>query len=142
MGKLTAYIIKPDNTILKKKIKAKDYRINIDGATYVISNKDILLYNGFLGIKRYIFFYNNDPIAVTSDLGIQARNEKVQKLINAGVLGEFLKTNKMDMTLILLVAIVGAIMGAFIGYEIHSSVSAPTKTVIGSFIMAKWGWLI
>lgn len=137
MGKLKVYIIKPDNTIVKKKVKVKDYKINIDNSTYIISNKDILLYNGFLGLSRYIIFYNNEPISITSDIETLAKNEKIQKLINNNLLSQFLKTDKIDMTTMLLMAIIGAIIGAVIGYEIHSSVSSPAKTVIGNFIM---GW--
>ena len=137
MGKLKVYVIKPDNTIIKKKVKVKDYKINIDNATYIISNKDILLYNGFLGLSRYIILYNNEPISITSDIETLAKNEKIQKLINNNLLSQFLKTDKIDMTTMLLMAIIGAIIGAVIGYEIHSSVSSPAKTVIGNFIM---GW--
>ena len=89
---------------VKKKVKVKDYKINIDNSTYIISNKDILLYNGFLGLSRYIIFYNNEPISITSDIETLAKNEKIQKLINNNLLSQFLKTDKIDMTTMLLMA--------------------------------------
>jgi len=135
--KIKALVIYPDNSIKIKKVAVKDYKIEINNETYTLTNNDIMLKSGFFGITRWAIFYKSNPVSITSEIDKLAENEKIQMLIHNSLIRQFLDVKNMDITTLLLMAVVGAIIGAFIGYQIHTSVS-PAKTVIGNLIMARF----
>lgn len=136
--KIRIIVINPDNSLTIKKIKPKTFDIEINKNKYVLTNKDIMLRDTFLGLKRYAVFYQGNPISITNDITELSKNENIQNLIHNSVVAQFLDIKNMDLTTLVLFAIVGAIIGAVIGYQLHGSISTPAKTVIGNFIMSRW----
>lgn len=136
--KIRIIVINPDNSLTIKKIKPKTFDIEINKNKYVLTNKDIMLRDTFLGLQRYAVFYQGNPISITNDITELSKNENIQNLIHNSVVAQFLDIKNMDLTTMILFAIVGAIIGAVIGYQLHGSISTPAKTVIGNFIMSRW----
>ena len=136
--KIRIIVINPDNSLTIKKIKPKTFDIEINKNKYVLTNKDIILRDTFLGLQRYAVFYQGNPISITNDITELSKNENIQNLIHNSVVAQFLDIKNMDLTTMILFAIVGAIIGAVIGYQLHGSISTPAKTVIGNFIMSRW----
>lgn len=136
--KIRIIVINPDNSLTIKKIKPKTFDIEINKNKYVLTNKDIMLRDTFLGLQRYAVFYQGNPISITNDITELSKNENIQNLIHNSVVAQFLDIKNMDLTTLVLFAIVGAIIGAVIGYQLHGSISTPAKTVIGNFIMSRW----
>lgn len=136
--KIRIIVINPDNSLTIKKIRPKTFDIEINKNKYVLTNKDIMLRDTFLGLQRYAVFYQGNPISITNDITELSKNENIQNLIHNSVVAQFLDIKNMDLTTMILFAIVGAIIGAVIGYQLHGSISTPAKTVIGNFIMSRW----
>ena len=136
--KIRIIVINPDNSLTIKKIKPKTFDIEINKNKYVLTNKDIMLRDTFLGLQRYAVFYQGNPISITNDITELSKNENIQNLIHNSVVAQFLDIKNMDLTTMILFAIVGAIIGAVIGYQLHGSISTPAKTVIGNFIISRW----
>ena len=128
--KIRIIVINPDNSLTIKKIRPKTFDIEINKNKYVLTNKDIMLRDTFLGLQRYAVFYQGNPISITNDITELSKNENIQNLIHNSVVAQFLDIKNMDLTTLVLFAIVGAIIGAVIGYQLHGSISTPAKTGI------------
>ena len=73
--KIRIIVINPDNSLTIKKIKPKTFDIEINKNKYVLTNKDIMLRDTFLGLQRYAVFYQGNPISITNDITELSKNE-------------------------------------------------------------------
>ena len=138
MSKLIVYVIKPDNSCIKRKIKNPKETIEIQGKTYLMDRSCIVS----LKKQRLIFYSENaifpinaeeksnaEKVTRIADLKLSGKtfnyestnaDNQFQILLHTKALKDFLKVEQENLMTYLLIAgagvLLGMIMGLIIGH--------------------------
>ncbi len=144
------YILQPDQSVKKVKIKSKkfekkisDNTMIIDGSKYMINNKAFFTYEfkRFFGLytqyQKYVFYIKNNP----EPLSYKNIGNDIKLILRQHLVSEFLQKNKTDFLLSIILMIMGLAIGIVVGIVLYPHIfPAAVSSVTNSTL--HWGEII